>query len=217
MDCKKVGGLIQDLVDGELVSDDSDLVRKHVGSCSKCADELRSLRTLISTLNRMELAPVPVRLADRVIDRLRHAGRIVVPQSAAPGPFGRLFGWIPASYRVPVAAAILVLFAVAIIPAAVGVFEGFVGKGTVLVTDTYLEVQDRVAAVDILSRLIENLEKDLRMLKTILLAGFSLLAQAGTMLMIPALLSILVLSVGVLLFLRVSHKRSAQHATMFSF
>ena len=147
-----------------------------------------------------------------MMGRLREAGWISEPVTAPGG----LFHWTRDRFKVALAGLAVLIIAIAVFPVTIGPLEGMLGKGTVLVTDAYIEVQERAADADALTRMLNGLERNLRMLKTVALAAFSLIARAGELFMIPALVTILLLALGVLLFLRVSNKRSAEHAT-FSF
>jgi hypothetical protein len=211
MNCKNVHKLIQDYIDGRLAADERKLVGSHIDGCAKCARELRELDTLATLLGRMALEPAPQGFADRIIAKLKAGGQIVEPAAAVAT--GGLFRWTRDRFKVSLAGAMLLLLAIALFPATIGPLEGMVGKGTVLVTDTYLQVQERAADADILTRVLDSLQKNLRTLKTVVLAGFSLLARAGELFMIPALATIFLLTLAVLFFLRMSNKRSAQHAT----
>jgi hypothetical protein len=212
MECGNFNTLMHDLADGSLDGDDRKRVNRHVDACPKCAQQLSELRSLNTLLDDIPLEPAPLHFADRVIGKLRDAGRIAEPVTAPGG----LFHWTRARFRVALAGLMILIVAIAIFPVAIGPLEGIVGKGTVLVTETYIEVQERAADAGAFTRMLDGLEKNLRMLKTIALAAFSLIARAGELFMIPALVTILLLTLGVLLFLRVSQKRSAESAT-FSF
>lgn len=210
MKCQSVHKLLQDFVDGSLDRDKRKRVGRHLDDCTTCAQELRELQTLTTLLSEMPLEPAPQGFADRIVGKLRAAGRIAEPVAVTTGG---LFNWTRDRFKVSLAGAMLLLVAIALLPATIGSLQGIVGKGTVFVTDAYLEVQEKAADADILARILDGLEKNLRTLKTIVWAGFSLLAQAGELFMVPALVTILLLTLGALLFIRVAHKRSAQHAT----
>jgi len=209
MNCRDFNTRIHDLADGSLEGDDLANANRHIEGCPDCTRQLGELRSLNSLLDGMPLEPAPLGFANRVIDRLREAGRIAEPM-AVPGG---LFSWTRDRFRVALAGLAVVIIAMAVSPMTIGPLEGMLGKGTVLVTDAYIEVQERAADADALTRMLVALKTNLRMLKTVALAAFSLLARAGELFMIPALVTILLLTLGVLLFLRVSQKRSSERAT----
>jgi anti-sigma factor RsiW len=209
MNCRDLDTLVHDLADGSLKGRDRERVKRHVDGCPNCAQQLSELRSLNTLLDEMPLEPAPLGLADRVIGRLKEAGRIAEPVTAPGG----LFYWTRDRFKVALAGMAVLIVAIAVLPLTIGPLEGIVGKGTVLVTDAYIEVQERASDAGALSRMLDVLERNLRMLKTVALAAFSLLARAGELFMIPALLTILLLTLGVLLFLRVSQKRSGERAT----
>ena len=209
MTCGDFNRLIHDFADGILEGDERKRVKRHIDGCAGCAQQLAEVRSLNTLLDEMPLEPAPLGFADRVVDRLREAGWISEPVTAPGG----IFHWTRDRFRVALAALAVLIVAIAVFPVTIGPLEGMLGKGTVLVTDAYIEVQERAADADALTRMLDGLERNLRMLKTVALAAFSLLARAGELFMIPALVTILLLTLGVLLFLRVSQKRGAESAT----
>ena len=209
MDCKDLNRLIHDLADGSLEGDDRKRMKRHIDGCPRCAQQLSELRSLNTLLDEMPLEPAPLGFADRVIGRLREAGRIAEPVTAPGG----LFHWTRDRFKVALAGLTVLIVAIAVFPVTIGPLEGIVGKGTVLVTDAYIEVQERAADADALTRMLDALKTNLRTLKTVALAALSLLARAGELFVIPALATILLLTLGVLFFLRVSQKRSSERAT----
>jgi len=212
MDCKKINKLIHDFVDGSLDRGVHAEAKRHIDDCSKCTQELDELRSLNLLLSDMPRETVPVGFADRVVATLKTAGRIAEPVAAPVG----IFHWTRKRFRISLAGVALLLVAVVVFPVTIGSLEGIAGKGTVLVTDAYLAVQEAVANADFLFRIVDSLEDNFGTLRTIALAGFSLLAKVGELFMIPAILTILLLTLGALFFFRVAQKRSAEHAT-FSF
>ena len=208
MNCDTLRTLIHDYVDGTLVGTDRGLVESHLDGCTECSREASDLYGVVALLDEMTAEPVPDGFADRVIDQLRVSGRIA--RRSALTSFG--FGRVRDRFRLGLATAMLVLLAVLILPTSMGVLEGIVGKGTVLVADAYVQMQEKVADVDFLTRVLRSMEQNLGTLKTIVRAGFSLLARAGEMLFVPAMVTMLLLVLGVLLFLRAAHRRGAEHA-----
>lgn len=198
--------MIHDYVDGVLDARRRESADTHLGRCAGCAQELRDLRGVGVLLDEMSVVDAPAGFADRVVARLKASGRIVEPVPVTGGLFATN------RFRFGLAGAMLVLLAVLVFPSTVGLLEGMVGKGTVLVTDAYLEVQETAADAAVFTRVLHSMEKNLGTLKTILAAGFSLLARAGEVLFVPAMTAILLLALGVLFFLRASHRRSAEHA-----
>ncbi|UCG52550.1 MAG: hypothetical protein JSW58_03090, partial [Candidatus Latescibacterota bacterium] len=112
-----------------------------------------------------------------------------------------------------VAAVAVVLIAISVASILSGQFKGFVGKSTVLATDTYIGVQDAMASVDVVDRFFERMGSDLRTAKTVLQAGLSLLSSLGETLMLPALAVFLLLTIGVWWYFRSAHRRSTQNAS----
>lgn len=212
MKCKNVHDLILDLVDERLEADGRKRLEMHMRQCPRCTAEFEEYRTLSTMLDEtLAPEPVPRGFADGVIATLREAGRIRDPRPQR----ARVLAWIPAPFRVPAIALLMALMAIAVFPATLGLLEGIVGKGTVLVADTYIEIQEKATDVGMFTKFVVNLQKDLHMLKTVTLATASLLARAGEMFMIPALLVILTLVAGIVMFVRLQ-RRGAHHAS-FSF
>jgi hypothetical protein len=209
MNCKDAHDLILDLVDERLGSAERKRLETHIGECARCARELEDYRVLSTMLDEsLTPEPVPHGFADGIIATLREAGRITERRAQR----ARVFAWIPAPLRVPAAAFLMALVAVAVFPATIGLLEAMVGKGTVLVADTYIELQEKATDVGMFTKFVVNLQKDLHMLKTVVLAASSLVARAGEMFMIPALLVLLVLVAGVFMFVHL-HRRGAHHAS----
>ena len=210
MNCTQLHELIHNFVDGALTGKRLDSAKNHIENCDGCAGEVLALRSVDTALREMTLEPAPEGFADHVVSMLHATGRIAAPSHSVSG----IRSW--QGPRVALAGVIIVLLAVAIFPATVGSLKGLVVKGTVLVTDAYLAVEKTVAGADVVRGVLSSLQADLGTLKTVLMAGFSLLARAGELFLLPALLTIMLLALGVLLYLRTGNRRSAEHAT-FSF
>lgn len=217
MECSKAYALIQEFVDGRLGGGERVALKRHVARCGDCAEELRVMRSMSTLIGKLPLAKAPDTLADSVIAGLKAAGKIVERPAQVRRVRDSLPGWLQGRARVPLAAGLVFMIALSLFPATINPLKNLVGKGAVFVADTFVEVQDQLAGVEIINRFFENFEKNMRTLKTIAQAGFSLVATAGDMFFFPALGMILVLCLGFAWYFRSIHRRSAHHASSFSF
>ena len=207
MNCKDAYSLIQDLIDGRLSPGDARSLERHTAACPVCTAELRSYRTLTALISELTLEAPPKGLADRVIGLLRVAGRI-----AEPSATGR-FPWLRTRFRVALAGVTLCAIALALFPATIRPLTGLAGKGAVVATGAYVVLQDKLAEASVLRGVLDNLEKNLKTLKTVGQAGFSLIATAGEIFMLPALAFLFMLTGGIAWYARAIHKGSAGHAS----
>ena len=205
MKCQEAYALIQDAIDGRLSVSKKESLERHRVGCARCDAELGSYQTLANRLNAMKLEAAPRGLADRVILGLRATGRIVDPAALQRVPLP----WLRTRMRVTIAAATVCLVALAMFPATIRPLTGIAGKGAIVVTDAYLVVQN----ANVLGGVVDNLEKNLRTLKTVLQVGFSLIATVGEIFMLPALAVLILLSLGVGWYARVIHRGSTGHAS----
>jgi len=216
MECKKAYDLIHEVIDGTARGSDRVAVKRHVARCARCAEKFHAQRSLMGYLNKLEMEAVPDGFGERVISYLKSTGRIVETVSAHEperGALGRIFDWVPASFRIPVtvAATLLVVFSVFSIVS--GNFTGFVGKSTVLATNAYIDVQNTVGSVEVLNGFVDDVGKNLRTGKTIISAGLSLLSEAGNTFMIPAIAMIVMLTIGLGWYLRTARRRRLENAS----
>jgi hypothetical protein len=216
MECKKAYDLIHEVIDGTARGSDRVAVKRHVARCDRCAEKFHAQRSLMGYLDKLGVEEVPAGFGERVIGYLKSTGRIVETVTAHEperGALGRIFDWLPASFRVPVgvAAALLVVFAIFSI--ASGQFTGFVGKSTVIATNAYIDVQNTVGSVEVLNGLVDDMGRNLRTVKTVLSAGLSLLLEAGNTYMIPAIAMFVMLTIGFGWYLRTTRRRSMENAS----
>jgi anti-sigma-K factor RskA len=205
MKCKHALTLVQDFVDGQLGSGDHRRLEAHINDCRACAAEVNAYRRIALMLDdTLEYEPVPRGFSDRVIGLLKASGQI--RHRRRQGALSR-----PA-FRAPLAAAAVFIVILAIFPTTVGMLEALVGKGTVLVADTYIELQEKAPDVGVFTKTVITLQKNLHMLKTVALAGVSLIVRAGELFMIPALALLLTLGVGVMWLMRA--RRNASHVSL---
>lgn len=212
MDCGKFIERIHDVVDGELSASEEELLNRHIEGCAHCAAELRGMRALVALLGEMPLERTSVGFIDRVVQGLKAAGRIREPSRAAVGRSGWVLGWMKAVF----ATAMLFVVAVTAFRTSVEPLTEMVGEGTVLATGAYIELQEKAADVDMVTRVLGGVERILRAAKTVATAAVIVLATAGELLLLPALATMLVLTTGLFFFLRFVLRRGAEHAT-FSF
>ena len=207
MNCKDAYALIQDLIDGRLSPGEVQSLQRHTAACAGCAGELRSYRSLATLMSDLPLESPPRGLADRVIAGLRMAGRIAEPAAAARLP------WLRTRFRVALAGVTLCAIALALFPATIRPLTGLAGKGAVVATGVYVVVQDKLAQASVLNGVLGNVEKNLKTLKTVGQAGFSLVATAGEVFMLPALAFLIMLTGGIAWYARAIHRGSAGHAS----
>lgn len=216
MECKKAYDLIHEVIDGTARGSDRVAVKRHVARCEKCAEKFRSQRALVGYLEQLESEEVPAGFGERVIGYLRSTGRIVETVSAHEperGGLGRIFQWIPTPLRVPVGAAAVFLLVFSLFSILSGRFTGFVGKSAVLATNAYIDVQHTMGNVEVLDEFFNSVGRDLRTGKTILSAGLSLLSAVGSTFMIPAIAVFVMLTVGLVWYVRTTRRRSIQNAS----
>ncbi|MEE9270125.1 MAG: hypothetical protein V3V49_07680 [Candidatus Krumholzibacteria bacterium] len=212
MKCKDAYALIQDLIDGRLSTRDTEPLERHRSKCARCASELRTYQALTALMDDMRPETPPRGFADRVIVGLKATGRIA--ETAAVRRVG--VRWLRTRSRVALASAMLCLVALSLFPATIQPLTGLAGKGAVVVTGALVAVQDWLASGNAITRVVDNVEKNLRTVKTVLHAGFSVVSTAGDVLMLPALFILLMLTVGGAWYARVNHRGSTGHAS-FSF
>lgn len=215
MNCKDAHTLIQDYVDGELHWRDKRVLARHLVACRGCAEALRYYDALASELSQLPLVAAPAGLAEGVIAKLRGAGRIAdrSPAARRVRRWGA-FAWLPARLRVPVAAAVAFVVVAAVVPITSELFHTVVGKGTVMVADTYLDVSEGLDSVEAAGGFVDGLERNLRTLGTVLRAAFSLLVQLGEHLALPAVGMLATLILGAAWLLRHRQRRSSGHAAI---
>ena len=105
MECKKAYDLIHEVIDGTARGSDRVAVKRHVARCDRCAEKFHAQRSLMGYLNKLDVEEVPAGFGERVIGYLKSTGRIVETVSAHEperGALGRIFDWLPASFRVPI-------------------------------------------------------------------------------------------------------------------
>ncbi len=216
MDCKKAYSLIQDFVDGTLGGDERRGFERHVVDCPKCTLEIEAYRSLNSFLGGMAVEEVPESFDVPVINFLKSTGRIrkpIVAESGAKRVLSAVSGWLPAQFGVPATVVTLAIIAFSVFSVVTGKLQEIVVRGTVLATETFIVVNDAVARVHLFDKLVDVLARDLRMIKTILSAGSSLVSTAGAAFMIPALGLIVMLTLGLGWYFKTVSKRSAQNAS----
>lgn len=216
MHCKKAYSLIQDFVDGTLDGDERRGFERHVTDCPKCALEIESYRSLNALLGGMDVEDVPEGFEVPVINFLKSTGRIREPLAAVGGGkrvLSAISGWLPAQFGVPATVATLAIVAFAVFSVLTGRLQEIVAKGTVMATETFIVVNETVARLHLLDKFTEVLARDLRMIKTILGAGSSLISTAGAAFMIPALGLVIMLTLGLGWYFKTVSKRSAQNAS----
>lgn len=212
MNCREASDLIQDYVDGRVDGARRKRLTQHTAECDHCAQELIWYQALVADIEGMERAEVPAGFADGIIRELRARRRIVRLRIVDAR------GWLatlPSRLGGALAVVAILVAAFVVFPSFVGFVGDVVGKAVLLVTETYIEVQDQLARVAVADRFIDSLAANLRTLKTVIMAGFSLLSTLGGVLLLPALGLVALVAVGLGWYYR-AQKRGAHHAT-FSF
>jgi anti-sigma factor RsiW len=213
MDCKKTHSMIHEFLDGTLLPEQERAFRDHVGKCPRCEREVESYRSLERLLGEVEIENPPAGFAEPVIRFLKATGRIREQGAGARVRRGAgLVGWIQGRLRVPAVAAASLIVVLSAVSIGSGRFVGFLGKSTVAATSAYLDVQRTVAKAAVLDDVSRGIEDDVRTAKTVASAVYLLLSVAGQTYVVPALMSLLVITLGALLYLRLL-KRSAGHAS----
>jgi anti-sigma factor RsiW len=213
MDCKVAYSLIQDYLDGVLGGHDALEVERHIAACGRCSAELEEFRTVRALLDEMEKEEVPRGFGDVIISRLRAAGKIFDTEPSRRSVWHRVMGGLPPRVRVSIAASAVFLVCLVGVIAGAGVIKGAVGKGTVMVTNTYLDIEDTLGSVGVVARLFEPLERQVRMLKTFLSAVVSLLTAAGETYMLPILGLMTILMLAVAWYVGSLQRRSSHNAS----
>lgn len=212
MTCPESHVHVHDYIDGEMTVSDRERFETHLAHCPECALAVDRYRSLGGFLSELERLPAPRMLGIRVMSKLKAAGRVAEQSPVARRLPTGIFRWLPASLRLPVAAAFALVLALAILPVTAGLLMSLAGQGTVLVAETYVEAHDQV---DFIERVVDNAGHIFRMMLTVGQAILSVLATIGELFLIPALGMLLVLALGAVIYLRNQHRRSAQNA-MFS-
>lgn len=207
MKCNQAYDQINEWVDGTLA--EAEAFKQHVSGCERCGVELRAQESLIRALNTSPLDAPPKGFVDRIIGKLRASGHILT----APAPAHVDWRW---PIRIPLAAALLIVIAVALMPSTIEPLMSGLATGAVAVTDIWVAVQDKIANANLLDKAMTNIERNVGTLATVARAGFSLLASVGEMFMLPALAALLTLALGVLWYFRAAHRRGP-HSSSFSF
>ena len=109
--------------------------------------------------------------------------------------------------------AIVMLVAIAVSPSTIGVLASFAGKSAVMATDIYVTVQDQAGRVEALRGVVEGMATLVRLVKTVIMAAFSIVATLGSVFKVPAFTLIILLSAVAGVYIRVQHKRGAHHAS----
>jgi anti-sigma factor RsiW len=207
--------MIPDFIDGTLPSADERAFDRHVSGCRECARQIAAYRSIESHLGRMERAEAPEDLAEPVIRYLRATGRIRAqrPSGRAERIGEKIFWWIPARWRAPALASLVLVVALSALSLASGSFAGMVGKGAIAAKDVYLDAHRTFADVQVLDEVPGDLEKDMRTAKTVVGALYLLIAAVGQTYMIPAAISILAITALTGWYLRTVRRRSNEHAS----
>jgi anti-sigma factor RsiW len=214
MQCRETNKLIHDFIDGALGSAARSKFEGHVATCADCTETLHRYQTLTIGLDQMERAEVPAGFADRVMVRLKVAGAMRDRRrAAAPGRAG-IFGWLHPRLRIPLTMAAVLIVALSIFSSTSGMLHGFVGKSAVFVTDASLEIQERLSAVEVVTQFVRGIFGSLA---TLIKIAFSVLTTAGEVFRLPALAMIVMMTVGVVWYLRSHQSRRRAHHASYSF
>lgn len=213
MDCKTAYSMIHEFLDGTLTQAQEKTLRAHVGHCPRCAREIEGYRALERLLGGVKLEETPAGFAEPVIRFLKATGRIREQGAGARAARGAgALGWIRGRMSVPAAVAALIVVVLSAISIGSGRFVGFLGKSTVAATTAYLDVQRTVSKTAVLDDVSRGIEEEMRTARTVANAVYLLLSVAGQTYVIPALMMILVITMGAVWYVRLA-KRSAGHAS----
>jgi len=214
MDCRKTQSLIHDFLDGTMSAADEKEFDRHVSGCRGCAREIAAYRSIESNLGRLERAEEPEGFSEPVIRYLKATGRIREPRPAgrAERAGELIFWWIPARWRVPALASLLLAVALSALSIASGSFAGMVGKGTIAAKDAYIDAHRTLAEVRVLDDVPGDIEKDMRTAKTLAGAVYLLLAALGQTYMIPAVAMILAVTFLTGWYVKTMRRRSDENA-----
>jgi hypothetical protein len=206
MDCREFGESVNDYIDDELSFDARARLGRHAEECPQCALKLEQMQSLMGFLDEMPLSRASAGFVERTIGRLKEAG-LIVEAPAAP-----YFGGMTGRIKAVLAMVTLCAIAVVMFPATIGSLKGIVGGGTVLATDAYIEIQETASNADALTRIAGGVERILKAALTVATAALALLARASDLLLLPALGTMLVLTMVTFFFMRLVRRRDAEHA-----
>ena len=105
IDCRTTEAKLGRFVDGELPPTEWAAVESHIQACSRCRDELATLRALSTRLDGLTVPPVPETLAAGVMWRVR--GETPDTRSSFGGVFKFWKEW-PAAMRIAACATAMV-------------------------------------------------------------------------------------------------------------
>lgn len=208
MKCNDAQARIADWIDGALDDRESQELASHAQSCTRCGEAAKRHRALVAMLAELPHAAPAPGFADRVIDRLRAAGRIAAPVPVLVETGGRT-SWLHPSLRVPVFTALALLIALAVFPTTIQPLIAFVGKGAVVAADGFFSARAAIADADVVGRVTDSFVGNMRTLWALLDAGFVLFAKAGEVLFVPLLALLAVVSAAVMVFVRGVLRRGA--------
>jgi TonB family protein len=100
MNCRKVKKLLSPYLDNQLSKKEQRLVNEHLNICSKCQQELRGLRNLVTALKKMDSYPAPKEImakVDHYIHKEKAAKRSILfrPLFASASP---LFNYLALAF-----------------------------------------------------------------------------------------------------------------------
>lgn len=75
-DCQAVGAVLQSYLDGELGSEDVEVVARHLEHCERCGIEAATVERVVHAIRRQrpDLDPAPIDRLSSFVDDLTHDG-----------------------------------------------------------------------------------------------------------------------------------------------
>jgi hypothetical protein len=207
--------MIQEFLDGTLSAEEEKAFDRHVAGCAACARQIAAFRAVESHLGRLEKETPPEGFAEPVIRYLKAAGKIraPLPSRRAERVRERVLWWLPGRLRVPALAAVALVVVLSTVSVMSGSFLGMVGKGTIAAKDVYLDAHQTITDVRVLDDVSKDLEKDVRTAKTVAGAVYLLISVLGQTYMLPALVTILLITVLASWYVKAILRRSDENAS----
>ncbi len=204
MNCSNADKLIQDYAEGRLFGLERKAFEEHLEACPSCSEELKAYEAMFSLLGRLEPEPAPVWFEETVVRKLKLDGVIFEPKVPLFRRIAAAFNAAPDSIKYPTAALLSAIAIFIPIRLLLWLATGLAGKIAVFGSESFIALDHALKDIRVLSRLFEIIATDLKAVKMIFGAFFSLLSSAGGI-VLPILGLIILFT---LLFIR--HLKSPQ-------
>ncbi|NIM18946.1 MAG: hypothetical protein GTO51_01015 [Candidatus Latescibacteria bacterium] len=215
MNCSSASRLIQDYVDGRLFGLERKAFEEHLSACPACSKELEAHKALFALLDRLEPDAPPVWFEETIVRQLKLEGAIFEPKVPLPRRIAAAYGRMPGVAKYPLATLVSALLIYIPIHFMLSFAKGFAGKVAVFGSESLVAVDRTLEGISVLSRFFDIIAKDIRAVKTIFGAFFSLISSAGGGIVLPILGVIALLTLLLIRHLRTPQRRSQNASTKY--